>query len=345
MSSLINNFDYGADGDSQITPVIEKIIAPIIEKPVAEEPRKAEKKETGVVESAGAEKTQKVAVEKKEIDAATSNIKKQIVAIEVPLSSISAQSNQPRKSFDAASLNELAVSIQNQGLLQPLLVEEYAPGKYSIIAGERRFRAAKIANLETVPVIVKSMTELERIEVALVENIQREALNPIDEASAYYYLIQKSGLTQEEVAEKVGKKRSTISNSLRLLQLPDTMKDDVISGALTPGHARAILSLVNPSDRILLRNKILDNDLSVREAEKEAEALNQGKKLVIKKNGKGEKQPYIIEVEDKFLEAFGTKVQVKGNLKRGKLVIPYTSKAELERIYQLIDKDGELFSE
>ena len=210
---------------------------------------------------------------------------------------------------------------------------------------ERRYRAAKLAGLEKVPVLVRQLSELQRIEVALIENIQREDLNPVDEAVAYQFLIQKSGFTQDEIAKRVGKNRSTITNSLRLLQLPDSMKDDLISGVITPGHARAILSCVNPSDRILLRNKIVEKELSVRAAEAEAEALNQGKKLVLKKKGSGKpKDMQIQEVEDKLLDAFGTRVEVKGNLKRGKLIIPYTSTIELERLYSLV-KDDSLFDE
>jgi len=262
----------------------------------------------------------------------------------ISIDSVQPNPNQPRKAFDDSSLAELAESIKKQGVLQPLIVEEYAPGKYTIIAGERRYRAAKIAKLSEIPVLVRNFNELQRIEVALIENIQRENLNPIDEATAYSFLIQKSGMTQEEVAERVGKNRSTISNSLRLLQLPDEMKDDVISGALTSGHAKAILSLVNPSDRVVLRNRIIENELSVREAEAEAEKLNGGKKLIAKKK-EPVKNQYVQEVEDKFLQAFGTKVEVKGNLKKGKLIIPYRAKSELESIYQLLVKDGELFTE
>lgn len=310
MSSLLSNFDYEMPSDgveTQVAPVIEKIIAPVVSretKPLSE-----------------------------------------LSVVDIPLSDIRPQENQPRKSFDDESLNELAESIKNQGILQPLLVEEYAPGKYSIIAGERRYRAAKIAGLDKVPAIIRSFSELQRIEVALIENIQREDLNPIDEAAAYAYLIQKSGLTQEEIAQKVGKKRSTITNSLRLLNLPDSMKDDVISGVLTSGHARAILSLVNPSDRVILRDKIVNNELSVREAEREAEALNAGKKLIVRKKENVAKKPYIQEAEDKFLGAFGTKVTLKGSIRKGKLIIPYTSQSELERLYQLVDKDGALFDE
>ncbi len=263
----------------------------------------------------------------------------------VDLSSVKTNENQPRKSFDEAALNELADSIRHQGIIQPIIVEEYAPGKYSIVAGERRFRAAQIAELKQVPIIVKSFTDVQKSEVALIENIQRENLNAIEEARAYKDLIEKSGMTQDEVADMVGKKRSTITNSLRLLQLPDSIQDDLISGTISAGHARAILSLVNPSDRVLLRNKIVDKELSVREAEKTAEALNGGKKLIVKKSSAPKTTDSVRqEVEDKFLEAFGTKVEITGNLKRGKIVIPYKSRADLERLYSLFG-DGELFEE
>lgn len=278
--------------------------------------------------------------EKITVQVSEEDIKDRVLYVSVD--KITPNVNQPRKSFDDDSLAELSASIKNQGVLQPLLVEKITDDSYVIVAGERRFRAAKIAGLSEVPVIVKSFNEVQRIEVALIENIQRENLNAIDEAAAYQYLIQKSGLTQEEVAEKVGKKRSTVTNSLRLLQLPDQMKDDIISGVLTAGHARAILSLVNPNDRMLLRDKIIEKELSVREAEEEAQALNEGKKVKVKRAPKA-RDPYIQGVEDKLLEAFGTKVEVKGNLKKGKLVIPYASQSDLERLYRLLGKSEDLF--
>lgn len=278
--------------------------------------------------------------EKITVQVSEEDIKDRVLCVSVD--KITPNVNQPRKSFDDDSLAELSASIKNQGVLQPLLVEKITDDSYVIVAGERRFRAAKIAGLSEVPVIVKSFNEVQRIEVALIENIQRENLNAIDEAAAYQYLIQKSGLTQEEVAEKVGKKRSTVTNSLRLLQLPDQMKDDIVSGVLTAGHARAILSLVNPNDRMLLRDKIIEKELSVREAEEEAQALNEGKKVKVKRAPKA-RDPYIQGVEDKLLEAFGTKVEVKGNLKKGKLVIPYASQSDLERLYRLLGKSEDLF--
>ncbi len=262
----------------------------------------------------------------------------------LPISSITANPNQPRKSFDEDSLNELADSIKSQGVIQPIIVEEYAPGKYSIIAGERRYRASQIAGLDKIPGIIKSFGEIQRMEVSLIENVQREDLNPIEEAFAYQYLIQKSGYTQEDVAKKVGKSRSAITNSIRLLNLPDTIKDDLISGLITSGHARAILSLVNPADQMLLRNKIVEGDLSVRDAEALAEEYNKGKKIIQRKKEKG-KDPEISMVEEKFVTAIGAKVEIKGTLNKGRLMVRFRTQKELERIYSFLSDGEELFEE
>ena len=260
------------------------------------------------------------------------------------VSSITANPNQPRKTFDEDSLNELADSIRSQGIIQPIIVEEYAPGKYSIIAGERRFRAAQIAELDKVPCIIKNLGEIQRMEISLIENVQRENLNPIEEAFAYQYLIQKSGYTQEDVARKVGKSRSAVTNSIRLLNLPDIIKDDLISGLITSGHARAILSLVNPSDQMLLRNKIVEGDLSVREAEALADDYNKGRKIVQRKKEKG-KDPEILLAEEKFISAIGAKVEIKGTLNRGKLTVRFRTQKELERIYAYLSNGEDLFEE
>lgn len=267
-----------------------------------------------------------------------------IQAINVPLSSVSPNPNQPRKSFNPEAISELAESIKSQGIIQPLIVEEIVPGKYSIIAGERRFRAAKEAGIKEVPVIVRKLSELERIQMSLIENIQRENLNPIEEATAYQYLMQRSGMTQEEVSEKVGKSRSTIANSVRLLSLNDSIKDDIISGNITAGHARAILSLVNPSDQQLLREKIINGDLSVREAERLAEEYNKGHKFIAKKGSK-EEDPELSEVVEKFVSAVGARCDIKGSLSKGKLTIKFRSQQDLERIYGLISGGEELFTE
>ena len=259
---------------------------------------------------------------------------------EVELSRIVPNPNQPRREFDEASLDELAASIRELGIIQPVSLRQTPDGNYQIIAGERRYRAALRVGLDTIPAYIRTVEDEAVMEMALRENIQREDLNPVDEAAAYQFLIQKSGLTQDEVAKRVGKSRSAITNSLRLLQLPDQVKDDLVSGVLTAGHARAILSLVNPSDRILLRNMIVEKDLSVRAAEAEAENLNQGRKLILRKKASRPVDPDVQAVEDKLLEAFKTRVEIKGSLRRGKLVIPYRTEAELERIYSLVGGSG-----
>ncbi len=266
----------------------------------------------------------------------------------IPLANIRANPRQPRKEFDETSLKELAASIKNQGVLQPILVEEIAPGEYSIVAGERRFRASKIAGLETIPVLVKDFTDLQRLEVSLIENIQRENLNPIEEAKAYAYLIQEAGITQEELASRVGKNRSTISNSIRLLQLSSTMQNDLLSGKFSAGQARALLSVVNPADREILYRSVLEKDLSVRATEQLASQFNKGKRAAYQDKKKRPqkslpKSPDIISVEDKFLHAVGSQVEVKGSLERGRLEIPYSSSEELERLYQLLAPGADLF--
>lgn len=266
------------------------------------------------------------------------NVKNESMVREISLDDISANTAQPRKGFDEDKLLELADSIKQQGVLQPIILEEIAPGKYLIIAGERRYRASKLAGLDKIPAIVKQFTDIAKLEVALIENIQRENLNAIEEAQAYHYLMQKSGMTQEQISSKVGKNRSTIANSLRLVYLSDQMKDDVISGVYSAGHARAILSLKNPADQILLREKIVNNELSVRDAEKQADLLNKGKKIV--KKTKKTKSPEIQEVENKFLASLGTKVELKGTLKKGKLEIPFRNANELERIYKLLGNES-----
>ncbi len=258
------------------------------------------------------------------------------------ISSIRTNPNQPRKSFDEEALEGLARSIEERGILQPLTVEEYAPGRYSIVAGERRFRAAKIAKLDKVPAIIVNLPEIQKMEIALIENIQREDLNPVEEASAYAYLIERSKLSQAEIAEKVGKARSSIANSLRLLNLSDQLKDDLIAGAISPGHARAILSLKNKLDEDVLREKIINEGLSVRKAEELAEAFNKGQKVVKKSKGKV-KDEEIREVEQKFISAVGSRCEIKGNLKKGKLTIKFRSSRDLERIFSLLSDGGELF--
>ena len=270
--------------------------------------------------------------------------KDKISVVQLDIAHVRPNPNQPRKYFDEEALKGLSDSIRTQGIIQPLTVEEIAPGEFSIIAGERRYRAAKMAGLEKVPAIVVSIGEVQRIQMSLIENIQRENLNAIEEASAYQYLMEHSGFTQEMVAEKVGKSRSSIANSLRLLSLNDKMKDDIVSGAMTAGHARAILSLVNPADRDLLRDKIVHEGLSVRDAEILADSYNKGHKLIQRKKAK-EKDEEVVRIEEKFVSAIGARCEIKGNLEKGKLQIKFRSHQDLEKLYALLSKGGILFED
>lgn len=182
---------------------------------------------------------------------------------------------QPRKTFDDVKLKELALSIKEHGVLQPILVEEISKNNYRIIAGERRFRACKEANLKEVPIVIKTFGTLQKMEVAIIENVQREQLNPLEEAYAYSYLIQE-GLTQEEVAKKIGKSRSSIANSVRLINLPEKIKTSILENKISQGHARALLSVNNPADRDYLFSQITEKHLNVRESEIYANHLNNG---------------------------------------------------------------------
>lgn len=267
---------------------------------------------------------------------------------EIDISRIKPNPSQPRKYFNPDALAELAGSIEVQGIIQPLIVEEIAEHSYVIVAGERRYRAAKMAGLTTVPCLVRNFTALQRVEVALIENIQRENLNPVEEARAYQYLITTQGIKQEELAVRLGKSRPAVTNSLRLLNLPPTMLDSLQDGDITSGHARALLSVESPVDREVLFEKIIKQQLSVRQAEEMAAALNRGIRAVNPNKGEAEKpekkvSPEIGMVEERFLSATGCRVKVKGKLNKGKIQIPYNSSDELERIFRLVSKGESLF--
>ena len=248
--------------------------------------------------------------------------------------------HQPRSEFDAKSLDELADSIREHGILEPIVIEQADEGFY-IIMGERRTRAAKIAGLEKVPVRLGKYDEQKRLELALIENIQRADLNPIEEALAYYNLMQMSDLSQDEVAKRVGKKRPTVANALRLLKLPEDMQKSLIDLQITAGHARALLSVNNPVDQRILFGKIVGSALSVREAEALAADYNNGGRASGKKVKKINirKDPDIAEIEQKFIEIFGTKVILKGNIDKGTIQIDYFSRQDLDRLYNVIAQE------
>lgn len=261
-------------------------------------------------------------------------------AAEVPLSALRPNPGQPRKDFADGRLQELAESIRQKGVLQPVLVEQDADGRYTIVAGERRYRAARLAGLSKIPVIVGKFAEEEKLEVALIENVQREDLTPIEEAQAYRRLMDMRGLSQEQVASRVGKDRSTVSNSLRLLKLPAEMQQAVGRGDMSPGHARAVLMVVNPADQQLLFRRIIERGLSVREAEEAAAGMNKGRKggragSSGKKGGEA-KAPELRELEQKLIEKLGTKVEIRGTARKGRVEIAYYSADDLDRLLELL---------
>ena len=247
-----------------------------------------------------------------------------------PLEAISPSPYQPRLKKEEG-LEELAASIKEKGVLQPLLVREITPGFYELVAGERRFQAAKMAGLERVPVIVKDLTPQEALELALIENLQRKDLNPIEEARGYQRLIEEFGLTQEEVAQKVGKDRSTVANALRLLRLPEDIQEDVLQGRLSAGHARALLSLENPALMRQARKEILEKGLSVRQTEALVKQL-----LAERKPRKTETDPNIVALERELGQLLGTKVKLSWGKKKGRLTIEFYSTEQFEAFLEKI---------
>ena len=248
---------------------------------------------------------------------------------------------QPRTYFDEAELAELTDSVRREGVLSPIIIEDAGDGSFYIIAGERRTRAARNAGLEKVPVQLRKYTDSRKLEVALIENIQRTDLNPVEEAQAYYKLMELDGITQEEVAKRVGKNRTTVANSIRLLKLPEDMLRSLASGAITAGHARALLSVVNSADQRVLFGKIIGQGLSVRQAEQQATELNGGSRAAkpdSKTSAKplDKRDPDFIALEQKFIDVLGTKVQLKGTVERGTMQIEYFTKDDLNRIYGII---------
>lgn len=244
--------------------------------------------------------------------------------------------NQPRKHFDEDALNELAVSIKNYGVIQPILVCPKEGGRYELIAGERRLRASKMAGLSFIPAIVKRFTQSEMAEIALIENLQREDLNPIEEARAYRSLMEKYGFTQEELADKLGKSRPVIANSLRLLSLNPVVVEMVETGRLSAGHARCLASIKDMGVQATYALAACDKQLSVRQLENMVRAyLKPGKEPKTPK--KAFISPELKELVNNMQRTFGTKVKAVGNNEKGRIFIDYYTKDDLIRIYELID--------
>jgi ParB family chromosome partitioning protein len=273
----------------------------------------------------------------------------------LPLDKIKANPNQPRRHFDKTALEELAASIKEHGIIEPIIVEEVGDGFYSVVAGERRCRAAVLAGLQEVPVLIRAYSEEKRLEISIIENIQREGLNPIEEAAAFRQLMEIAGLSQDEAAAKVGKSRSALANSLRLLKLPGPVQDALKTGAITQGHARAVLAVESGSRQLALFGEIVEKTLSVREAEARAAELNENFKTSSPESqlnakifdfGKNRaepavpkaRDPHLADMEQRFVDRLGTKVCIDGSAHSGVIRIEYYSMEDLDRLYELIIK-------
>ncbi len=252
---------------------------------------------------------------------------------QVDIRRIDTNAGQPRKDFDQEKLQELADSIRQHGVVQPILLRQNGE-RYVIVAGERRFRAARLAGLDQVPAIVKNLDETQVMEVALIENLQREDLNPIEEAAAIRFLMQQHDLTQEEVSKRLSKSRPAIANSLRLLSLPEPVQEHLRRGELQAGHARALAGLQDPEAQAMLADKIVGEGLSVRAAE--ALVREQGQKPPRQKKEPPAADPDLAAAETSLREWLGTKVSIQGSSQRGRIIIEYYNAELLQGIYDLL---------
>lgn len=255
--------------------------------------------------------------------------------IEIPVEQISVNPNQPRKIFDATALDELAASIKASGVIQPVVVRR-VNGSYQLIAGERRWRAARRAGLDRIPAVVRDATDVESLEIALVENLLREDLNPMEEAEAYQKLLAQFGWTQEELAQRVGRDRSSIANSLRLLRLPEVIQADLRGGRLTMGHAVALLSLTSEVDQLRLREEILAHSWSVRATEQSARAVEAARGAPRRPKAVRRRSVELAAVEEALQRALMTRVRITGTERAGTIQIAYANAEELERLAELM---------
>lgn len=255
--------------------------------------------------------------------------------INIPVSMIKPNRYQPRKRLDKAKLKGLADSIKEKGIIQPIIVKRGEDG-YELIAGERRWRALQMLGIEKAPALIKEISNSEILELALIENIQREELNPIEEALAYDELIKGFGMTQEELSRRVGKDRSSITNYIRLLKLPETIKEDIENNRLSMGHARTLLGLKSAREQKAVRDVVVKKALSVRETENLVRKAQQG--LRLKKKAK--KDIFLFSIEEELKRRLNTKVNISQSKKGGKIEIYYYSEEELQRLLEEIKKGG-----
>ena len=252
------------------------------------------------------------------------------------ISLVDPKSDQPRKNFDKDALEELADSIAQNGVLQPILVREYGSGRYQIIAGERRFRASKIAGLNEIPAIILDKDDRKAAEIALIENIQREDLNPVEEALGYGALIEKFGLTQEQVAKQVGRSRSAVANMLRLLELPDEVLEMLKSGELSAGHAKALLGLEDEEKIEPLAQRIIERGMSVREVEAAVKKANETKFEEEEEKVHPQIRVYMKELERKAMSSLGRKVRISRSSKKKIVELSYSDDEDLEALLKAL---------
>lgn len=307
------------------------------DKPKEKEERSTEGKVSGKVQVASKGKKTGEATIEKVVEKVVEKIVEKPVEQKLKVSLIEPNSSQPRKKFDEESLQELADSVRTYGVLQPLIVQK-KENHYEIIAGERRWRAAKIAGLIEVPVVIREYDKQKSMEIALIENVQRADLNPIEEARAYQQLIQEFNLTQEEIANRVSKNRATITNSMRLLKLDERVQVMLTEGQISSGHARAVLALEDGESQYQLSKKIIQENLSVRDVEKLVKLMNRPKKQSKKVDVGPDINLIFQQIEDKLKTIMGTKVVINRKDKnKGRIEIEYYSQEELERLIELME--------
>lgn len=255
-------------------------------------------------------------------------------ALSIEIGKIEANPHQPRKSLDKNRLQELAESIKEHGILQPLVVTRVGDEKYQVIVGERRLEAAKIVGLSKVPVIMRDSSEQEKLEIALVENLQRDNLNPVEKAYAFKKLVDEFNLIQKDIGKRIGKSRETIANTLRLLDLPAEIQRAILENKITEGHGRAILTLLDVEKQLLLFKEIIKDKLSVRQAEALARKIDTGLSEKVKMRRR--KNPHLVELEDKLSNILGTRVKLTQKGKKGKITIEFFSQEELDNIIKRI---------
>lgn len=254
----------------------------------------------------------------------------------IPLNEIKNDNNQPRKAFDSDKIAELTESIKTHGIIQPLILRKSDDGFYIIVAGERRWRAAKMAGLKEVPAIVMELSEKDVLEISLIENIQRQDLNPIEEALAYKKLLNEFKLTQEDLSKRIGKSRTAITNTMRLMNLDSRVQQYIIEGIITEGHGRALLGIKDEEIQYELSQKVIDENLSVRELERLVKKIVEGKTKE-EKVKESELNLFYKEIKNQLQNYFGTKVNISNKNNKGKIEIEYYSEDDLQRILDIIN--------